>query len=184
MLAVPDTSAGMDADNRPEIDPRHFRRVMSRFASGVTVITTGEPGAVRGMTATAFMSGSLEPPLCVVCVAKRANMHAELIGARYLGVNILAEGQEDLASHFAGRPVPGVAPGFVHVSGAALMHDASARIGTEIIARHDCGDHTLFIGHIVHMDADDRPPLIYHGGRYAAVLHRRTDPEVAVPEFW
>ena len=59
-----------------EIDPAHFRRVMSRFASGVTVITAGEPGQVRGMTATAFMSGSLEPPLCVVSIAKRAHMHA------------------------------------------------------------------------------------------------------------
>ena len=60
------------------------------------------------MTANAFMSGSLEPPLCVVSVAKRAHMHGHLGAAGRFSVNILAAGQEDFATHFAGRPVPGL----------------------------------------------------------------------------
>jgi len=184
MPAVPVTSAGMDVKDRPEIDPRHFRRVMSRFASGVSVITTGEPGNVRGMTATAFMSGSLDPPLCVVSIAKRANMHAQLMAAEGLGVSVLAQGQEDYGTHFAGTPVPHLSPAFAHVEGVPLIADACARIATEIVGRYDCGDHTLFIGHILHMEADDRPPLVYHAGRYASVVHRRSDRDVGVPEFW
>ena len=66
---------------RPEIDPRLFRRVMGRFASGVTVITAGHGDDVRGMTANAFMSASLDPPLCVVSIAKRARLHAHLAEA-------------------------------------------------------------------------------------------------------
>jgi flavin reductase (DIM6/NTAB) family NADH-FMN oxidoreductase RutF len=64
-------------------------------------------GEVRGMTANAFMSGSLEPPLCVVSVGKKARMHAFLLEAGHSGVNILARGQEPLIGHFAGRPVEG-----------------------------------------------------------------------------
>lgn len=174
----------MDAKDRAEVDPRTFRRVMSRFASGVTVVTTGEPGHVRGMTATAFMSGSLEPPLCVVSVAKRAHMHAQLLAAERLGVNFLAEGQEDYATHFSGNPIARLSPAFVHVDGVPLLVDACARIATEIVARHECGDHSLFVGRIIHMECDDRLPLIYHAGRYAGVLHRRSDRDVDVPEFW
>ena len=174
----------MNVSARPEIDPRLFRRVMGRFASGVTVITAEEDGEVRGMTANAFMSGSLEPPLCVVSIAKRAHMHARLARATYMGVNILADGQEGISQHFAGRPVAGLRPAFERAAGVPLLADASARIATEIVARHDCGDHSLIVGHILHMDADDRLPLLYHAGRYAHLLHRRSDYDVPVPEFW
>ena len=174
----------MNLTTLPEIDPRLFRRVMGRFASGVTVITAEEGGEMRGMTANAFMSGSLEPPLCVVSIAKRAHMHARLTRATHMGVNILADGQEEVSQHFAGRPVAGLRPAFERIAGVPLLADAGARIATEIVARHDCGDHTLIVGHILHMDADERPPLLYHAGRYAHLLHRRGDFDVPVPEFW
>ena len=84
-----------------------FRRVMASFVTGVTVITTQVRGEIRGMTANAFMSGSLEPPLCVISVGKKARMHAFLLEAGHFGVNTLARGQEALIGHFAGRPVEG-----------------------------------------------------------------------------
>src|SRR5579871_1107807 len=79
-----------------------FRKVMASFATGVTVITTEVRGEVRGMTANAFMSGSMDPPLCVICVALKARTHAFLVEAGHFGVNILARGQEPLIEHFAG----------------------------------------------------------------------------------
>ena len=59
-------------DQRAPVDTAQFRRVMGRFATGVTVITAEAEGGVRGMTANAFMSGSLTPPLCIISVAKKA----------------------------------------------------------------------------------------------------------------
>jgi len=53
----------------------------------------------------------------------------------------------------------------------------------ETAATHDCGDHTIFVGRIRHMEADQRPPLIYHGGRYAALVPTR-EAALPVPEFW
>ena len=174
----------MDLSHRPEIEPRLFRRVMGRFATGVTVITAAEGAEPRGMTANAFMSGSLQPPLCIVSIAKRARMHALLVEATHLGVNILAETQEDLSVHFAGTPVPGLAPAFAYAGPVPLLADACGRIAAEIVARHDCGDHTIFIGHILSMDADERMPLVYHAGRYSSLVHRRGDHDVRAPEFW
>lgn len=174
----------MDLSSLREIEPRLFRRVMGRFATGVTVITANEGSQVRGMTANAFMSGSLEPPLCIVSIAKRARMHALLVEAAHLGVNILAESQEDISVHFAGTPAPGLLPAFEHAGPVPLLADACGRIATEIVARHDCGDHTIFIAHILHMDADDRMPLVYHAGRYSSLVYRRGDHDVNAPEFW
>ncbi len=174
----------MNVSLPPEINPRLFRRVMGRFATGVTVVTAEDEGEARGMTASAFMSGSLEPPLCVVSVAKRARMHTLLQRSRSIGVSILAEGQEILSEHFAGRPVPGLLPAFVRIGPAPLLADASARITAEIEARHDCGDHTLIVAHILHMDCDDRPPLLYHAGRYAELAEHAGGQDAPVPAFW
>ncbi len=176
--------APMNDAVRPEVDPVRFRRVMSRFATGVTVITAEHEGKARGMTANAFMSGSLEPPLCIVSIAKRAHMHEVMLAATHFGVNILAESQADISEHFAGRPDPKLAIGFEHFGPAAVLSDACARIAAKIVARHDCGDHTIVIGHILRLDADDRPPLLYHAGQYHGLDRRRIHIDVGAPEFW
>jgi flavin reductase (DIM6/NTAB) family NADH-FMN oxidoreductase RutF len=157
---------------------------MGRFASGVTVITSGHGDDVRGMTANAFMSASLDPPLCVVSIAKRARLHAQLLRESRFGVNILAENQESHANYFAGRPGPKPPVEFETIACVPLLKDVGARIAAETVARHDCGDHTLFVGHILHMDSDDRPPLIYHAGHYAGLVRKLGDHDVMVPEFW
>jgi len=175
----------MNEMSRPEIDPVHFRRAMSRFATGVTVVTTAHDGESRGMTANAFMSGSLEPPLCVVSIAKRAHMHQAMMAATFFGVNILAEDQIALSEHFAGRPNPKLNVGFDSSGPALLLQSACARIAAELVAHHDCGDHTIFIGHILKLDTDEsRAPLLYHGSRYHGLGASRVDAKIGAPEFW
>lgn len=173
----------MNTRHKSEIEPGLFRRVMGRFASGVTVITAWQGTEVRGMTASAFMSGSLEPPLGVVAVAKRAHMHTLLMRSGEFGVSVLAAGQEKLSVHFAGRRIPDFNPQFDSVGRVPLLSDTCARMAAEIVARHDCGDHTLFVGHILHMEADGRPPLAYHAGRYAGLVYRDDEAD-SIPEFW
>ena len=166
------------------VDSTLFRRVMGRFATGVTVITAEAEGSVHGMTANAFMSGSLAPPLCVVSVAVNARMHSHLHAAGHFGVNILAKGQEAISAHFAGRGLGQLIVDFDRVTRVPLLKSASAVIAAEIAAWHDCGDHTLFIGRIIHMCDDDRAPLVYHGRSYGAFVpstERAIDPTT---EFW
>src|ERR1700678_2031463 len=93
-------------------DTELFRKTMGGFATGVTVITVDATGGPHGMTANAFMSGSLAPPLCVVSVAKRANTHGMIVAARRFGVNILGQEQRDLALYFSGKKSLEVEPLF------------------------------------------------------------------------
>ena len=155
---------------RDSVDPALFRKVMGRFATGVTVVTARAGDETRGMTANAFMSASLDPPLCVVAVDKRAHMHAHLVRAGRFAINILAEGQEAYARHFAGRPDPALAIAFAGMDGVPTLVEATARMTAVLSAAHDCGDHTLYVGRILSMTAaDGKPPLLFYASRYRAL---------------
>ncbi len=159
----------MDTFEPPVLERAHFRKVMGRFATGVTVITARAEGETRGMTANAFMSGSLEPPLCVVSIDKRAHMHGHLARAGRFAVNILARDQESHARHFAGRPDPALRVVFSELYGIPTLAAAAARMTAELSAAHDCGDHTLFIGRVLFMTAGDKPPLLFYASRYGGL---------------
>jgi len=162
-----------------------FRRVMAAFVTGVTVITTASRGEVRGMTANAFMSGSLDPPLCVIAVGLTARMHAFLVDAGHFGVNILARGQEPLIRHFSGHPLEDVDLKYEYAGSTPVLAHAHATIAAKVIAQHACGDHSLFVGHIFAMRRfEAAAPIVLHVGRLAQLTHaqeRRSDPIVS---FW
>jgi flavin reductase (DIM6/NTAB) family NADH-FMN oxidoreductase RutF len=174
----------MNVKTEAPIDGKLFRRVMGRFATGVTVITTEVEGAVRGMTANAFMSGSLTPPLCIISIAKKARMHDALQTSGHFGVSILAQGQERISQHFAGQGAADPDLLFEHMHSIPVLAHVSAAIASKLTAVHDCGDHTIFIGHILHLEADDRAPLLYHSGRYHSLDRRGLNLDVGAPEFW
>jgi flavin reductase len=162
-----------------------FRRVMASFVTGVTVITTQVRGEVRGMTANAFMSGSLDPPLCVISVAKKARMHAFLTEAGHFGVNILARGQESLIGHFAGRPVEGIDPQYEYAGDTPVFAHANATIAATVTARHDCGDHSLFVGHVFALrHAQGVVPVVIHVGKLASLLHSHEQTIWPTLDFW
>ena len=158
------------------VSPDGLRRAMSHFASGVTVVTAVLDGMLQAMTATAFSSVSLEPPLCLICVGKASRFHVSVLHADRWAVSILAADQEDLARHFAysGRDLStqfeGVPHEFAPTSGAPLIAGAAAWIDCLTVARHDAGDHTIVVGEIVWVaDSDaegERRPLTYHRGTY------------------
>jgi flavin reductase (DIM6/NTAB) family NADH-FMN oxidoreductase RutF len=164
-------------------DTELFRKTMGGFATGVTVITVDAAGGPHGMTANAFMSGSLTPPLCVVSIAKRAHTHAMVVAAGRFGVNILGEHQRDLAIYFAGKKSLEMDTRFERVEETQLLRGCAARIAARVENSCDCGDHTLFIGAIRYMDANDSPPLVYHRGAFGGLSGRKLG-HTPVPEFW
>ena len=162
-----------------------FRRVMASFVTGVTVVTTQVRGEVRGMTANAFMSGSLDPPLCVISVGTKARMHAFLLEAGHFGVNILARGQEPLINHFAGRPSENVDVKYEYAGDTPLFAGANATIAATVTAWHPCGDHSLFVGHIFALrHADSLSPIVLHVGRLALLLHSHQQTIWPTLDFW
>jgi flavin reductase (DIM6/NTAB) family NADH-FMN oxidoreductase RutF len=158
------------------IDHRAFRDAMSRFATGVTVVTTAVDGQVFGMTANGFMSVSLDPPLVVVSVARRAKMHDALTRAGSYGVNVLCAHQEQVSGHFAGRPAPGFEPDFEVMEGIPVLRGALAQVVTRVHQSHVVGDHTLYVGEVLHFLAQDAgDPLVFHGGRYRDLVQVRPE---------
>ena len=155
----------------PELgdDPRvALRRTLGMFATGVTVITTREGDQVHGMTANAFMSVSLEPPLVLISVDRRARMCRMLHEGRTYGVSVLCETQSALSDRFAGRPSgAGLEPRFEVIHDTPLVEGALAHFVARISRSYWGGDHSLFLGAVEYARyREDGQPLLFHGGRY------------------
>ena len=174
-----------DHETISEVTHERFRRVMASFVTGVTVVTTKVRGEIRGMTANAFMSGSLDPPLCVISVAAKARMHAFLLEADHFGVSILARGQEFLIQHFAGRPIEGLDVKYQYAGDTPLLANSNSTLAAKISARHDCGDHSLFVGHIFALrHADGAIPVVLHLGRLASLIYSHEQTIWPTLDFW
>jgi len=153
-------------------NPRELRKAFGHFASGVTVVTTNHDGSTHGMTANAFVSVSLEPPLVLVSVDHRSHMHKILPVAGRYGISVLSADQELVSDHFAGRPVQGADIQFVEHLGVPLLAGALAYFVVEIVDMHPAGDHTLYIARVEHFEAHSGAPLLFYSGKYEQVQNR------------
>ena len=159
------------------VSEQTFKEAMSLFPSGVTVIMTeGEEGHSVGMTASAFISVSLSPPLVLESVAKTAQMHAHLMREERYSVSILGAHQVAVSNHFAGFGDSDFTPDIVSIDQLPAVGGSLARVACRIISRVDMGDHTLFIGQAQHVDLEesDEPALIYARRDYH--LHKPLNP--------
>jgi len=157
-----------DVDCPDGQDPAHaLRRTLGMFATGVTVITALKGEQVHGMTANAFMSVSLEPPLVLISVDRRTKMCGMLHEGMHYGVSVLCESQSSLSDRFAGRPGDDLPePRFDLVQGAPLVEGALAHFVSRVERSYWGGDHSLFLGRVEYARHHDGTPLLFHGGRY------------------
>ena len=151
-----------------EADPKlAFRRTLGMFATGVTIVTTQVGEQVHGMTANAFMSVSLEPPLVLISVDRRARMNALLHEGARFGISVLEEGQSELSDLFAGRASTDPRePLFEVVRETPLIEDALAQLVARVVRSYWGGDHSLFLGQVEYARYGEGTPLLFHGGRY------------------
>jgi len=158
------------------VGPPAFREVLRSFATGVTVVTSGGAGAPCGVTANAFASVSLEPPLVLVCLNARSSSAATIARNGAFAVNVLAAGQEWLSRRFAspmrprGHAMFRDVPHHTGTTGAALLDPAVAWLECRLHEIHAGGDHLIVIGEVLSCGADQsREPLVFHAGRYRGV---------------
>jgi flavin reductase (DIM6/NTAB) family NADH-FMN oxidoreductase RutF len=156
------------------VTPDEFRAALSRFPSGVTVVTTrGSDGLLHGITVSAFCSVSLEPPLILVCVEKIASSHAALHESGTFVVNILSENQRDLSEHFASQLDDKFLTVKYHegIHGLPVLAGGAASLECTLHAAYDGGDHTIFVGSIENVTINDVRPLAYLHGDYRSIPH-------------
>lgn len=152
------------------VDKNEFRRLLARFAAGVTVVTTkGADGKPYGLTATAFTSVSLIPPLVMVCIGKDSESYPHFTAHGVFAVNFLRHSQEDLSQHFAtkGGDKFSSVRWTAHATGAPIIENVLGWVDCRIVASHDAGDHTIHVGEVEIGDAHDDAPLIHYAGKYA-----------------
>ena len=161
---------------RREFTGADFRSTVGAFATGVTVITTDGEADIYGMTANAFSSVSLDPPLVLVCVISGTTGAETLERNGVFAVNVLGAHQEAISRYFSSRDRPrGRAafeevPHFTAVTGSPILERAAAYLDCWVHARHEAGDHDIFIGEVAALGAEaEHRPLVFHGGRYAAL---------------
>ena len=151
------------------ISKEEFRAALSRFPSGVTVVTTKDAdGNLHGITVSAFASVSLEPPMVLVCVDKTAGSHDALAESGAFVVNILAEEHESHSDKFA-APISDKFDGISYRDGIAespILENALVALECRLAHAHEGGDHTIFVGEVERAEIKDGTPLVYWYGDY------------------
>jgi len=153
-------------------DTRSFRRALGQFPTGVCIVTTKVEGARLGMTVSSFNSLSLDPPLVLFSIDQRAASLPLWEKAEVYTVNVLAENQKDLSNRFA-RPLANKWEAMSYSDGymnAPVLPGVIAVFECAAFAKHDGGDHTLFIAEVkCFRTYADRQPLVFSKGRYATL---------------
>jgi flavin reductase (DIM6/NTAB) family NADH-FMN oxidoreductase RutF len=149
-------------------DSKLQRHIMGRFATGVTVVTTGIDPHYSGLTANAVASLSLSPPLVLVAVERTAHSHEYLLKYRVYAMNILAADQADLSKRFA-TPGPKIFTDLeftTAATGAPILAGTLGYVDCKVVEVLPGGDHDIFVGEIVAGEARDGEPLLYFQGGY------------------
>ena len=158
----------MDEDER-----RRLRDLLAHFATGVTVVAARNGPLLAGMTANAIASISIDPPVLMASIARKAETHAAIVGSHAFAVSVLAADQRELAECFA-QPTTAAkltrfcdAPWHEAETGSPILEGALAYFDCRLTARHDGGDHEIFIGEIVAAGyREDAEPLLWYASGY------------------
>ena len=156
------------------VDKLNFRRVASRFSTGICVAATRHRDVEHAMTVSAFNSVSLDPLLALVCVENITRFREAVLGSGMWAVSVLSDDAEDVARWFAekARPTEGQMADYAHhpgsVTGMPVLDCAMAVIECRTRAVYDGGDHDIVLGEVVGLWSDPVPrePLLYFEGRY------------------
>jgi flavin reductase (DIM6/NTAB) family NADH-FMN oxidoreductase RutF len=149
-----------------------FRAALSRFPSGVTVVTTKDAdGKLHGLTVSAFCSVSMNPPLILVCILKTTGSYSSFEESKAFVVNILDESQQQISNHFASHLDDKFAGQNYQLNETGLPILADCLVNLECSLKHsyDGGDHTIFVGEIEKATISDGKPLLYWCGKYREI---------------
>jgi flavin reductase (DIM6/NTAB) family NADH-FMN oxidoreductase RutF len=156
-------------------DAAQFRRTLSQFATGVTVITTRlADGSFRGLTASSFNSVSLDPPLVLWSLGSAANSLPIFSGNSHYVINVLGADQAHLAERFSRRtdnPFGDVAFELSR-TGQPILAGVSAWFECHNRSRYPEGDHVIFVGEVEQCAGREQDALIFHAGRFSRTQTR------------
>jgi flavin reductase (DIM6/NTAB) family NADH-FMN oxidoreductase RutF len=151
--------------------PETFRNIMRHFAGAVCVVSTSGPAGKHGLAATAVCSVCAEPPTILAIVNRGSRTHPHIRQNGTFTVNILSEQQADIAKLMSSKSDDQFAqvPHKDTDEGAILIEDTLGQFHCRVVADHDVGTHTIFIGSILSGNVGDGAPLIYYDASFGAL---------------
>ncbi len=154
-------------------DTRSFRSALGTFATGITVVTSiGPDGERLGFTANSFNSVSLDPPLVLFSLDRRAYSLKAFEAAGVFAINVLREDQEQVSTAFA-RALSNKWDSVTFETwetGCPILADALANFECETKSMHDGGDHVIFVGQVLALRTGEGRPLLYYRGAYRQLV--------------
>ncbi|MFH8223645.1 flavin reductase family protein [Streptomyces sp. NPDC018057] len=157
------------------MDPAVFRAALASFPSGVTIVTTrGETGTLHGFTASSFASLSLDPPLVLVCLDRRADCFPVFMAAERFVVNIVTPAHAELAMRFATKGADKFAHGGFQYDEERppLLPDAAAVLHCELEQAVPGGDHVILIGRVREARTGGAEPVTWYRGDFLRLGER------------
>jgi 3-hydroxy-9,10-secoandrosta-1,3,5(10)-triene-9,17-dione monooxygenase reductase component len=154
---------------------RQFRQALGTFATGVTIVTTRNlAGEDIGLTANSFNSVSLDPPMVLWSLARKSLSLPAFLENDYFAVHVLAASQEDLSVTFATRGANKFSGLDVTrgAGGIPLLPGCSALFQCKRAFNYEGGDHVILVGEVQEFEHFERPPLVFHSGRYAVAVQK------------
>ena len=150
---------------------RHFRDVLGRYASGVTVVTTTLDGLPIGMTCQSFTSVSLDPPLVAFLPTRHSRAFAAIQRTGSFCVNFLADTQVAISETMASRgdtdKFGSVAWAPSRVTGSPVLEGIVGHVDCGVHAVHEAGDHYIVLGRVLDLAVGEAgDPLVYYRGNY------------------
>ena len=176
------------------VEAQDYREVLTRFATGVTVVTTLEQAddgpQPWGTTVNSFTGISLEPPLILVAIGKERSIHPIIERTGRFAVNILGEDSQAISDCFAGAPSPLPRTAFCNAdyalgeTGLPVLDSAVAYLGCEVDRVIEAGDHTIYLGQVVETGWRDEAgwPLLYFRRRYLSIERAQTPDLLGKPD--
>jgi len=180
------STASPTAGRPQQIDKQSYREVLTRYATGVTVVTTLEDAPEGpqpwGTTVNSFTGISLEPPLVMVAIGRERSIHPIIERTNRFGVNILGEDSQALSDCFAGAPSTLPRSAFCNAAyalgeaGLPVLDAAIAYLCAEVERVIEAGDHTIYLGRVVETGCRDETgwPLLYFRRRYLRIERAET----------
>lgn len=153
-----------------EFDANYFRKALSQFATGITVITTRlDDGTLIGLTASSFNSVSLNPPLVLWSLANQSASMQAFQNASHYVINVLSVDQAHLAEQFARKNIDRFANVDYTLSdnGHPVLNGSAAWFECKNRSRYLEGDHVIFVGEVAHCNVAPQDALVYHGSAFA-----------------
>jgi flavin reductase (DIM6/NTAB) family NADH-FMN oxidoreductase RutF len=151
-------------------DARQFRNALGCFTTGVCIVTAaGRDCGAIGLTINSFASVSLDPPLILWSLDRSSDTLSVFAEVSHFCINVLSDDAAGLSTRLSVKGNHGLRDEVASIGtgGVPILKNALAHFECEVTARHDGGDHIIFVGRVVQFDYDERGrPLVYYRGRY------------------